>query len=169
VVKELLEKKFNRVELPKRFLPVNIHGEGKGETSIPWSSDVSDDVGEAVVSIFFFCQLILEDPEHVLRVPGGNKLLISSSSQASDIQEIKTESRAACTIDNGWPSTERKTEKEMNASKALADVDLSAKMSRPMISSTGDIKSTELDTDTDNRQEGESTGGIENDTLRGFR
>jgi len=51
VVKELLEKKFNRVELPKRFLPVNIHGEEKGETSIPWGSDASDDVNEAVVSI----------------------------------------------------------------------------------------------------------------------
>jgi len=42
-VKELLEKKFNRVELPKRFLPVNIRGElGKGVTSVPWSSDQSD-------------------------------------------------------------------------------------------------------------------------------
>jgi len=57
----------------------------------------------------------------------------------------------------------------MSPSKVLTDVDLSAKMSRSMISSNVDIKSTELDTDTDNRQEGESTGGIQNDTLRGFR
>jgi hypothetical protein len=53
VVKDLLEKKFDRVELPKRFLPVNIHGEGKGETSVPWSSDVSDDASEAMVLVSF--------------------------------------------------------------------------------------------------------------------
>jgi hypothetical protein len=52
-VKDLLEKKFDRVELPKRFLPVNIHGEGKGETSVPWSSDVSDDASEAMVLVSF--------------------------------------------------------------------------------------------------------------------
>jgi hypothetical protein len=47
VVKRLLEKKFDRVELPKRFLPVNIRGElGKGVTSVPWSSDASEEVSE---------------------------------------------------------------------------------------------------------------------------
>jgi hypothetical protein len=47
VVKRLLEKKFDRVELPKRFLPVNIRGElGRGVTSVPWSSDASEDTSE---------------------------------------------------------------------------------------------------------------------------
>jgi hypothetical protein len=51
VIKELLEKKFGRVELPKRFLPVSIRGEvGKGITSVPWS-DVSDETSEAGSSI----------------------------------------------------------------------------------------------------------------------
>lgn len=47
IVKELLTKRFNRVELPKRFLPVSIRGEmGKGVTSVPWSSDVSDEMSD---------------------------------------------------------------------------------------------------------------------------
>jgi hypothetical protein len=47
LVKELLERKFSRVELPKRFLPVNIRGEiGKTVTSAPWSSDASDVASE---------------------------------------------------------------------------------------------------------------------------
>jgi inositol-hexakisphosphate/diphosphoinositol-pentakisphosphate 1-kinase len=47
LVKDLLEKKFSRVQLPKRFLPVSIRGEvGKGSTSVPWSSDISDDTSE---------------------------------------------------------------------------------------------------------------------------
>ena len=51
VIKQLLEKKFGRVELPKRFLPVSIRGEvGKGITSVPWS-DVSDETSEAGSSV----------------------------------------------------------------------------------------------------------------------
>ena len=52
VVTELLEKQFGRVQLPKRFLPVNILGEvGKGIMSVPWNSDVSEetsDVGSVI-------------------------------------------------------------------------------------------------------------------------
>ena len=47
VIKDLLEKKFKRVELPKHFLPVSIRGEvGKGVASVPWSPDGSDDAIE---------------------------------------------------------------------------------------------------------------------------
>jgi hypothetical protein len=47
LVKDLLERKFGRVELPKRFLPVNIRGElGRGRVSAQWSSDGSDEVSE---------------------------------------------------------------------------------------------------------------------------
>jgi inositol-hexakisphosphate/diphosphoinositol-pentakisphosphate 1-kinase len=47
IVKELLEKTFSRVKLPRRFLPVNIHGEvGNGITSVPWSSDVSEETSD---------------------------------------------------------------------------------------------------------------------------
>jgi len=47
VIKELLEKKFGRVELPKLFLPVSIRGElGKGIESIPGSSEVSEDASD---------------------------------------------------------------------------------------------------------------------------
>jgi inositol-hexakisphosphate/diphosphoinositol-pentakisphosphate 1-kinase len=55
VLRELLEKKFKRVELPKRFLPVSIRGEvGRpGVTSVPWSSetgsDDASDVGSVIV------------------------------------------------------------------------------------------------------------------------
>ena len=46
-LKNLLEKKFGRVELPKRFLPVSIHGEaGNGITSVPWSSDISEEASD---------------------------------------------------------------------------------------------------------------------------
>ena len=48
VVKDLLTKRFSRVELPKRFLPVSIRGElGKGIASVPWSNDVSDEASDA--------------------------------------------------------------------------------------------------------------------------
>ena len=48
LVKDLLELKFKRVELPKHFLPVSIRGEvGKGVVSMPWSPDGSDDTSEA--------------------------------------------------------------------------------------------------------------------------
>jgi len=47
VIKDLLEKKFTRVELPKHFLPVSIRGEaGKGVASVPWSPDGLDDTSE---------------------------------------------------------------------------------------------------------------------------
>jgi len=47
VIKELLEKKFDRVELPKRFLPVSIRGEeGNGITNVPWSSDISEEASD---------------------------------------------------------------------------------------------------------------------------
>jgi hypothetical protein len=47
VIKELLEKKFCRVELPKRFLAVSIHGDpGRGTTSVPWSPDVSAETSD---------------------------------------------------------------------------------------------------------------------------
>jgi hypothetical protein len=47
IVKELLTKRFSRVELPKRFLPVSIRGEvGKSVASVPWSNVVSDEASE---------------------------------------------------------------------------------------------------------------------------
>lgn len=53
IVRELLERKFKRVELPKRFLPVSIRGEvGGGVASVPWGSEGSDDtsdVGSGIV------------------------------------------------------------------------------------------------------------------------
>ena len=43
VIRDLLERKFSRVELPKRFLPVSVRGElGKSN----WNSDVSDDTSD---------------------------------------------------------------------------------------------------------------------------
>jgi len=48
-VKELLEKKFSRVELPKRFLPVNIRGE-VGKTVTSDTSDITSDMGTDVAT-----------------------------------------------------------------------------------------------------------------------
>ena len=38
-IKELLEKRFNRVQLPKRFIPVSIRGDQleKSVSSVPWT------------------------------------------------------------------------------------------------------------------------------------
>lgn len=49
-MKECLEKRFDRVQLPKQFLALSIR-EGKGITSLPWNSDISDDTNEAASSI----------------------------------------------------------------------------------------------------------------------
>src|SRR5262249_53675197 len=49
VIRELLERKFARVELPKRFLAVNIRGELS--KAINWNSDFSDDASD--VGSFF--------------------------------------------------------------------------------------------------------------------
>jgi len=45
LVKELLERKFERVELPKQFLPVNILGELESSSAL-WSSEGSDEISE---------------------------------------------------------------------------------------------------------------------------
>jgi inositol-hexakisphosphate/diphosphoinositol-pentakisphosphate 1-kinase len=51
-IKELLEKKFARVELPKRFLLVNLRGEmGRGFGGGAWNSDISDDTSDVGSSV----------------------------------------------------------------------------------------------------------------------
>lgn len=47
VIRQLLEKKFDRVELPKRFLPISIRGEvERGLSSVPRASDISEDTND---------------------------------------------------------------------------------------------------------------------------